>query len=125
VATDPGTPPPARTLHHRVFDADEAVAWEDGASILCNKPFRLFGIEYLDPPVGAIRVGATDVKTPTSHLGTDERRAFHALRAELGLLEGSDGGESLTVLRAGDHGLSDAIVAVADTVADDERAVLV
>src|SRR5215217_6195213 len=98
VAADPGPPSLARTLHQWIFDAGEAVAWEDGASVGRSEPFRLVGFECVDPPVGAIRVGAADVKTPAPRLGTDERRAFHALRAELGLLEGSDGGEPLSVL---------------------------
>src|SRR5215207_2100676 len=125
VAADPGPPSLARTLHQRIFDAGEAVAREDGAGALRGETFRLVGLDCLDPPVGAARVCAADVQTPAPRLGTDERRALHALRAELGLLESSDGGEPFAVLRARDHGLSDAIVALAEAVADDERAVLV
>src|SRR5829696_1782633 len=98
MAADPGPPSLARTLHQWIFDAGEAVAWEDGASVVRSEPFRLVGFECVDPPVGATRVGAADVQTPALPLGTDERWAFHALRAELGLLEGSDGGEPLAVL---------------------------
>jgi hypothetical protein len=98
VAADPGPQSLARTLHQWIFDAGEAVAWEDVASVGRSEPFRLVGFECVDPPVGASRVGAADVKTPVSCLDTDERRAFHALRAELGLLEGSDSGEPLPVL---------------------------
>src|SRR5215211_2968428 len=125
VAADPGPPSLARTLHQWIFDAGETVAWEDGASAGRGEPFRPVGIDCVDPPVGAIRVCAADVKTPAPRLGTDERRAFHALGAELGLLKASDGGEPLAILRARDHGLSGAIVAASDSVADDKRAVLV
>jgi hypothetical protein len=63
-----------------------------------RSPILLVGFECVDPPVGAARVGAADVQTPAPRLSTDERWAFHALRTELGLLEGSDGGEPLAVL---------------------------
>src|SRR5919112_3941354 len=124
VAADPGPPSLVCTLHQWIFDTGEAVAREDGAGALRSEPFRIVGFEYLDPPVGAARVCAADVKSPAPRLGTDERWALHALRAELGLLQSSDGGEPLTVLRARDYRLSGTLVAVAEAVADDERAIL-
>jgi hypothetical protein len=108
-------PPLAPRLHQRVLDAGGgAVAREDGASVGCSEAFRLVGIERVDSLVSAIRICAAEVKTPATRSGTDERRTLYTLRAELGLLEGSDGGKPLAVLRACDHGLGVAVVAVAE-----------
>src|SRR5690606_4955228 len=125
VAADPGVPAAVDQLDDRIFHRRALVTRERRAYLGVREALRGVRLQYVDPPVLALRRAAADVEPPAALRDAHQRRAFHPLRAETGLVEHRDSGEALTGRRAGDDRLVDAVVAVADPVGDDVAAVAV
>jgi hypothetical protein len=127
VAADPRLPPAiGGAAHDRILHADHLVTREDGAGLGGREVGGVIGLQQVDPPVLARRLGGrADVQAPPAVIGADDRRALHGRRVEPRLVELGDGRQMLAIRGACDDRRPASLCSGPDAVRDHEAAIAV